>query len=70
MKETFVKNGTNAMTREQALAEYVDITLYMLAAPVEARYGIDPAVSAAYNAYIDLGGTPADALAALREARQ
>jgi hypothetical protein len=70
MKETFVKNGTTAMTKEQALAEYVNITLYMLAASVEARYGVDPAVSAAYAVYIDLGGTSAEALAALREARQ
>lgn len=58
------------MTKEQALAEHVDITLYMLAAPVEARYGIDPAVSAAYQVYIALGGTSAEALAALRAARQ
>jgi hypothetical protein len=70
MKETFVKNGTTAMTKKQALAEYVDIVLYMFAAPVEMRYGIDPAVSAAYQVYLALGGTSAEALAALREARQ
>ncbi len=57
------------MSKEELLTIYVNLVLEMFALPTEAKYGIDQVVSNAYHAYIAVGGTNAEALAAIRKAR-
>lgn len=57
------------MTKDELLTIYVNLALELLAAPDEAKYGMDAVVSKAYHAYINAGGTNREALDALRKAR-
>lgn len=57
------------MNKQELLTIYVNLALELLAAPDEAKYAMDTAVSLAYHAYINAGGTNREALAAVRAAR-